>query len=119
MQNLSLVQALSLWSELERAYYQKHGFGTDTAEIYLYRLMPYEPTVARADWVGGADGMLKERATEAYQQARTSLLALLTHFATTHEADLWVNGRAPGPWLIDEPFDHRVAVTVKPRQANA
>ena len=36
-------QALGIWSELWMAYYCHNGYGGNTAEIYAYRLMPYEP----------------------------------------------------------------------------
>lgn len=45
MHNVSMIQALSVWSELEQAYYGDNGFGGDTAEIYAYRLARQTPHV--------------------------------------------------------------------------
>lgn len=38
-----MTQALSIWSELEQAYYGDNAYGGDTAEIYAYRLQPADP----------------------------------------------------------------------------
>lgn len=80
MQNLSMVQALSIWSELEAAYYGKNGFGGDTAEIYAYRLMPMSPSF---------DHRVEVR-DEFNAQATRSLIALVEHFEETHECAVYV-----------------------------
>ena len=43
MKNLSMVQALEIWSDLESAYYGENSFGGDTAELYAYRFLPFSP----------------------------------------------------------------------------
>src|SRR5262249_25383349 len=71
MHNLSMAQALLIWSELMDAYHGKNGFGGDTAEIYMYRLMPYDPALVHdptADHNGTVD------------QANRSLCSLLLFF---------------------------------------
>jgi len=40
---MSMVQALSVWMELEDALHGENGYGGDTAEIYIYRFMAYRP----------------------------------------------------------------------------
>lgn len=81
MHRLSMVQLLSIWSDLEAAYYLRNGFGTDTAEIYMYRLMPRCPT---AEHKGKCDA-------EMILDSSTALLHVLEHFETTHDAKIWVN----------------------------
>jgi len=123
MHNLSMVQALSLWSDLEAAYYGKNGFGGDTAQIYVYRAMQHEPFVARLAELGrsvhvhtDADIPLDVRlAREAYDTAHESLHALFVHFATTHRARIEVEGRELGEWFKSARFDHRIHVKVTPR----
>ena len=48
MTNLSMAQALSLWTDLMQAEFNRHGFCGDTAEIYAYRLQPCCPSAERA-----------------------------------------------------------------------
>lgn len=76
MHNLSMAQALGIWEELVTAYHQKHGFGTDTAEIYIYRLMPNVPQLPA--------NTPDESLIQAYRQACRSLVALIKHFESTH-----------------------------------
>lgn len=61
MHRLSLVQALSLWSDLDDAYYGKSGFGGEVAEIYAYRLMPYAPMVAESLHASDGEAPKKRR----------------------------------------------------------
>lgn len=115
MQNLGLNQILWLWSELEAAFYGKNGFGGDTAEIYIYRLMGNVPNVF-GDERDEALAQLSARGEsirEAYDRANASLYAVLAHFAETREALIEIDGRELGDWLKTERFTHRVHVRVK------
>ena len=111
MHNLSLIQALSLWSELEQAYFNRNGYGSDTAELYLYRFMPHHPGIDGFD----KGGIFGEIAREAYADACVTLHALLAHFAETRSARIRVNGRPLGPWIKKAGFTHRVHVKVTPK----
>ena len=115
MHNLSMIQVLSIWSELEAAYYGKNGFGTDTAEIYIYRAMPYDPTVASLSGVLHESERARSIAGESYDRANESLHALFTHFAKTKNARVEVEGRELDDWLRTARFGHRVHVKVVPR----
>lgn len=115
MHNLSMTQALSIWSELEAAYYGKNGFGTDTAEIYIYRAMPYDPTVAALAGVLHESERARSIAADTYDRANESLCALFTHFAKERGAHIEVEGRELGEWLKGARFIHRVHVKVVPR----
>lgn len=104
MTHLSMAQALSLWSELEQALHGTNGYGSDTAEIYIYRLMRRCPTLE-----AGIDSQV---AAEEYAQANASLYDLLAHFAVERDATITVEGRRLGKWLRRARHDHRVHVKV-------
>ena len=44
MLSCTTLEAMNIWGELVECYYDVHGYGGDTAEIYSYRLEPYTPT---------------------------------------------------------------------------
>jgi hypothetical protein len=112
MHSLSMTQALSIWSDLEAAYYGKNGFGGDTAEIYIYRAMPYDPSVARIEHASTVDIMDGDGAGSTYDRANESLHALFAHFSKTHEARIEVEGRELGEWLKTARYLHRIHVKV-------
>jgi hypothetical protein len=107
-----MAQALSVWSELEAAYYGKNRFGGDTAEIYAYRLQPFSPTAVR----GNSDSPLV-RATqqEAATQAATSLLHLLEFFCETKDCKATVDEGDPRI-VLTLPFVHRCHVRIFPKK---
>ena len=114
MHNLSMAQALSLWSELERAYYDRNGFGGDTAELYAYRFVPYSPAAAKAPQ--GSDGLLADAARDQARQARGSLIRLLDHFKETHQdIEIFVDGMRLMVWRrkTAPEFHHRVHVRIE------
>ena len=78
MINLSMPQALEIWSMLEAAYHKKDG--TITEDIFVYQLLSYIP--------GG------EPDEDDTFQAAASLTNLLDHFCVTHccNVEVWVDG---------------------------
>lgn len=104
MKNLSMAQALSIWSELEDARHGTHGFGGDTAEIYLYRLN------------GGRHLHLDASDIEA---SNVSLYNLLDHFSTERGVRIEVDGRELGEWVKTTGNRHRVHVRVVPAAETA
>lgn len=106
LHTLSMEQALSLWSELEQAYFKKNGYGGDTAEIYIYRLMPHTPSI----------GTFENLAVEAYDCANQAMYELLAMFAEDRDAVIMVAGRELGEWLKTARYHHRVHVRVLPRK---
>jgi len=109
MENISMNQALGIWSELWQAYYGNNGFGGDTAEIYAYRIMPYSPRFKMdpTDENDKAAGLM----------AAKSLYALLKKFSEDNECKIEImhgkwNRREIRPWFIEEPFFHRCHVRV-------
>lgn len=113
MHNLSMTQALSLWSDLETARLGKNGFGRDTAEIYLYRLMPYSPLLDVSK-IDEPDSLTGAETRDAFIRANASLRHLLEHFGRTYEKEIrvLVEGREFGPWLARELYTHRVHVRI-------
>lgn len=107
MHRLSTVQLLSIWSELESALYCRNSFGTDTAEIYMYTLMPYCPMAA-------AKGQYD---AEMIHDSSCALVNVLDHFEKTHDAKTWINGetldaiRSAG----GRAYESRVVVRVAPK----
>ena len=126
MHRLSIVQALSLWSDLEDAYHGKHGYGGDVAEIYVYRLMPRCP-LAETYIEGGQQApsstLTGETGREAIRDANEAFHNLLAHFAKRREANIEVEEYKDGKWVFSEfgeflkTFNegHRWHVRVRPR----
>ena len=101
MQNLSLMQALSLWSELEQAYYGDNGFGGNTAEIYAYTLLQSIPS----------QHLNEGNETDAGQQAATSLLQVLELFSKLRKCEITIEG-CPYHDFLSKPLIHRCHVRV-------
>jgi hypothetical protein len=115
MQNISMNQALDIWSELWQAYYGKNGFGSDTAEIYAYRLMAYNPTYHSGLNFNSAfrdTERFKKAQEEVCEQAQNSLVALLKKFAAENDCMIEVNGKTVDDWAGSEMFDHRCHVKI-------
>ena len=92
---MSMAQALAIWTELERAYFDKNGFGGNKAELYAYRFVPYCP--AAANQAIRASNLAHAAVREQAQLAWKGLVSILGHFGETHEdVKIFVN---------DKPFD--------------
>jgi hypothetical protein len=125
MHNLSMVQALALWSELESAFHGDNSYSGDTAEIYAYRLMPHDPLglsyIDRSRNAVGREifeGLAGESARDLLRNAAQSLRALILHFEATHSRTrVLVNAGDAGmipaaEWLATNFFTHRIHVQV-------
>ncbi len=117
MENISMIQALEIWSELWQAYFGKNGFGGDTAEIYAYRLMPDHP--------GFEMNEKDKNQRETGLQTARSLYSLLKKFSKENQCLIEImktreEGREIGPWFTQRPFFHRchVRVTKKKQPKN-
>ena len=98
MINLSQNQLLELWSDFEQAYYGDHPYGGDTAEIYAYRLLQYDPTQSRP-W-----------RDEQRIQATNSLRAVLDLFCKKRSCRATIDGVPRTKWKSR--FDHRCHVKI-------
>lgn len=115
MLNITLMQALSLWSALEEARHGTSSFGGDTCEIYMYTVMPFTPALGQKNSTSiESPGFVGDSLREAYDQANTTLFEMLDLFAKTHRVKIEVDGKALGPWLKTARNQHRVHVHVDP-----
>ena len=115
MNNISMNQALDIWSDLWMAYYGQHPYGGDTAEIYAYRLMNYDPVVAAGTFAkSGFDGTetYKKHADLVYELAASALVHILTKFKVDNDCEIEINGKKILLWIGSEKFDHRVHVKI-------
>ncbi len=104
MYNISITQALAIWSELWRAYHGENGYGGDTAEIYAFTLMPHTPTLE-------APGF-KETKQEVGLQTAKSLYTLLVKFQKEQKCKIEIDGKPLGKWFTQIAFLHRCHVKV-------
>jgi hypothetical protein len=107
MENISMTQALGVWSELEQAYYGDNGYGGDTAEIYAYRIQSYSPS-ALIPLESGFGAKARE---EQANQAGKSLYKLIKKFCELRECSIEVESADPEILLRDGLF-HRCHVRV-------
>ncbi len=106
MHNLSMVQALKVWTELEKAYRGESSYAERTCEIYCFEMMTHHPAIHANDDVE----------TRVCQQVRKSFLALLTLFDEVHEdALIYIDGLEYFVALRDDrPLEmHRYHVMIK------
>ncbi len=97
MENISMNQALAIWSELWRAYYLDNGYGSDTTKIYAYQVMPHSPAPAKP--------MSFEEAKKATGiQAARSLYSLLKKFSRENDCTIMISHQELGRWFTWIPF---------------
>lgn len=102
MHNISMVQALDIWSELWQAYFGKNGFGGNTAEIYAYTLMPDSPSRNNSQRRQVTDGLI----------AASSLYSLLELFKSRAQCKIEIDGKEMGLWFKTQPLLHRCHVKI-------
>lgn len=102
--SISILQALRVWSELEQAYYDDNGYGTDTAEIYAYKLLPNMPSEKTLPVEA-----LKEHYWDEYLNAGQALATLCVLFAEQRQCTVliddlpceeWANGEFVFQWRV-------------------
>lgn len=109
MNNISMNQALSVWSELWQAYYGDNHYGSDTAEIYAFRLMPYAP---HAVYDNKSRLAIEER-HELAALAACSMRNLVWQFCKEADCKCLIDGEDCDTWLShNSEFDHRCHVKV-------
>jgi hypothetical protein len=126
MHRLSIVQALSVWDDLSSAYYNDNSYAGAIAEIYIYKVMPFEPTVAHTTPANRPPpgGPIGDLIHEAHLNANATLRNILEHFAISHDAEVLIELDNPG---IFHPltewdhttvlFEHRVHIKVTPKSS--
>ncbi len=98
LETISMDQALDVWSELEAAYYGKNGFGGDTAEIYVYRLMQGSPSPDDDDYLRANQALFS--LLRRFQAMHTD--AVISLYATRKD-----DGRRFGTWVHKCQETHR------------
>lgn len=101
----SIHQALGIWDDLRDALEGKHHFGSDTAEIYAYRLMPNNPS----------ETLKGEKDNDDILHAAKSLVELIEIFTQHHDGiTVLIHDMKPQAWLkkYGKTFDWRVQVKV-------
>ena len=109
MFDLTIHQAINVWSELETAFRGENHYGGDTAEIYIYQMIPYSPRYSLP-----VDTSLgSEARTEAGEIASQNLRALIELFCNKHEnvKEVTVDEREFRE-VLASPIYHRVHVRV-------
>jgi hypothetical protein len=112
MLNITMMQALELWTQLENARHGVNSYGGHTAEIYIYTVLPYTPALQDKNQSLEGTGFSAERLREVYDQANESLYQLLTLFSNRHKVPIEVEDEPLGPWLKTARYVHRVHVHV-------
>lgn len=124
MHQLSAIQLLALWHQLERSYYRDASFGRDTCEIYQYTLMRACPSVdavkQRRDVAPVIGSIVGETAKEVFQEANDALYSVIEHFIAMHEIDehtpgvkVTIEERAFGTWVRELGQWHRMHICVE------
>ncbi len=107
MLNMTPRQIIDLWHELELAWLGKNGFGSDTAEIYVYQISSNRPAM----YLNA--GYLRDDAEQgAGLEAARNLYHVICLFLSKRTCDVTVNGRPFGEWLEGEVLIHRCHVRV-------
>ncbi len=101
------LELLRIWSELEQAYHNEHGYGGDTAEIYAYRLQRRNPIRENA-----RDEYREKAEEEAGAEAADVLYDICALFAAERECEIEIDGYALSAWM--GPLVHRAHVRVIP-----
>lgn len=112
MLTMSTKQALDLLHELELCYYGENGFGSDTAEVYAYQLLPHSPSAAGPPPQPGS--IFYEEWVRRAHEAADNLGAVLKEFMS-YRPDVAVEIDDHEPFDKDHPvapFAHRVHVRI-------
>jgi len=120
MHNVSAMQLLEVWVDLERSLFGEHSYGGDQAEIYLSKVMQRSAMVE--NYVRGASTpFINEEGEKAFRQARQSLVAIFETFQEMRESRVEIEHkgewREVGQWFVKERYEHRIHVRVVPSEA--
>jgi len=117
MIDVSIRQFASVWSELEAARFGKNGFGGDTAEIYIYRVMPRCPAFEREEVP-----LTRPWRDESILRASRALAQICALFEESHpDLAVLVADVRDEPlaveYLRQHPVEHRVHLRVVEKKA--
>lgn len=114
MINLSQKQLVSVWSDLEQAYFKKNRFGGNTAEIYAYRFHGHSPTLAAPC---AESGFLYDLQVEQYRECAKTFVAVLEWFAKERNCKIFIDDLTLSAWKRkNKEFVHRAHVRIEPKR---
>lgn len=108
---LSPWQVAQLWADLEDAYVGCASHG-NTTEVYAYRLLPYDPSLAAAltrTRTPDDEGCIRDNAI----LARDALVSVARAFEERRDCKVFVIGTPLDVFAADNGFTHRVPVRVQ------
>lgn len=116
MLSCSIDAMLDLWIDFFLARQGEHGYGGHVAEIYAYRLEPYNPRLHHRDLFAGTVDNLDKRVH--YSCVAGSLVALLNEFCRKWDCSAKIDGLEMNHWhesrgVLGE-FDWRCHVEILP-----
>ena len=112
MINVSINRILEVWDQLWLARCGEHSYGSDTAEIYAYLLMPNDPLELIESKAPDSDLVLSAK-KERYSKASKSLYNIVTKFAEMNDVKCLIDKQSPEIWFTKNPyFSHRAHVQV-------
>ena len=109
---ISIEQAIDVYEELIEALHGTNGFGGDTAEIYVFRLLPNNPGYdSNSSYFEEEKKMVEKKAAEQFH-------TLCHIFSKKHNVDILIGGINYNDWISkirteELMFRHRIHVTVK------
>jgi len=97
--NCTIRQAVDVWGELMDAFYDRNGYGGQTAEIYSYRLEQYSPGVHSTP--NKVSDMYVEDAIRIAKDAAFALLGLCKLFEEKYNCDIFIHEKTLSEWERD------------------
>jgi len=105
--DMTTGQAVSVYGDLVSAYYGDNSFGSDTAEIYAYRMQTCRPSLL----LDKSTETFRKADKEAALQAGENLLWIIREFKKNFNARVELDGMTVST-LRSEGLWHRVQVKV-------
>ena len=96
MLSCTTLEAMKIWGELVKCYYGLNTYDNNIAEIYSYRLEPYNPTAHLNQ--DNANTYIFERLKEISKNSLSSLLEIVESFCETFECKAEINNETIQSW---------------------
>jgi len=115
MVDLTIRQAVHVWSELQDAYRGINGYGGHTAEIYAYRLQQRDPTAEATSTSFTETQMHKQAVHEQAVHAGLNLIGLIEIFMDTYDCVVTVDDHGAWKGALLTGLYHRCHVKIVPK----
>lgn len=93
--HISIEQALDVYDELHDAVNGVNGYGSNVAEIYVFRLLPHSPIYS----MGNDEQYWDEENRIMERKAAEEFHSLCYIFAKKHEAEIKINDVSMHEWI--------------------